>query len=289
PVPLRPVDGFPVLLGESLLARLLWALRRPGLAPRRRSRVRPRRTSKRDVGAPLISFNALIVHRSTPPRWHWPWYVACAGCDVGVRCHADGRYFSSSGDWSSSSSAFAISHGSRGRLSPAPGPDRHFAGMRLSRSPHGSGLAIGPRNLPSSSSQLRRGYDKAPRGAIPVVVQKLFAAGLDEAVVGVPTGHLPAWHVRHERAALFQAGQHARHALVSGQAPIVGLDQFLFLDAAGGRQDRDAALLGDPPHPGLVASGALLEHGRLDRVDADHVVKEVDQVLGTLEPLKVAT
>src|SRR6266511_6077987 len=53
---------------------------------------------------------------------------------------------------------------------PAPGPDRRFSGMRLSRSPFGSGLAIGPRNLPSSSSRLRRGYDKAPRGAMEGVV-----------------------------------------------------------------------------------------------------------------------
>src|SRR6266511_4695654 len=90
-----------------------------GLAPRGRSRVRPRRTSERDVGAPLISFNALIGHRSTPRRLHWPWYDASAGCDVGVRCHADGRYFSSSGDWGSSSPAFAISRGSRTRLSPS--------------------------------------------------------------------------------------------------------------------------------------------------------------------------
>src|SRR6266545_2465192 len=53
---------------------------------------------------------------------------------------------------------------------PAPGPDRRFSGMRLSRSPFGSGLAIGPRNLPSSSSRLRRGYDKAPRGAMERIV-----------------------------------------------------------------------------------------------------------------------
>src|SRR5712692_6166494 len=52
---------------------------------------------------------------------------------------------------------------------PAPGPDRRFSGMRLSRSPFGSWLAIGPRNLPSSSSRLRRGSDKAPRGAIEIV------------------------------------------------------------------------------------------------------------------------
>ena len=33
------------------------------------------------------------------------------------------------------------------------------------RSPFGSGLGIRPRNIPPSSSPLRRGYDKAPRGA----------------------------------------------------------------------------------------------------------------------------
>src|SRR5713101_6708129 len=151
-----------------------------GLAPRGRSRVRPRRTSERDVGAPLISFNALTGHRSTPRRLNWPFYNASAGCDVGVRCHADGRFFTSSGDWGSSSPAFAISHGSRRRLSPAPGPDRRFAGMRLSRSPHGSGLAIGPRNLPSSSSRLRRGYDNAPRAAL-ALVHRHSAVGFVEA------------------------------------------------------------------------------------------------------------
>src|SRR5438270_5732793 len=57
---------------------------------------------------------------------------------------------------------------------PAPGPDRRFSGRRLSRSPFGSRLAIGPRNLPSSSSRLRRGYDKAPRGAIKVVLLDVF-------------------------------------------------------------------------------------------------------------------
>src|SRR3954465_7449650 len=53
---------------------------------------------------------------------------------------------------------------------PAPGPDRRFSGMRLSRSPFGSRLAIGPRNLPSSSPRLCRGYDKAPRGAMEGIV-----------------------------------------------------------------------------------------------------------------------
>ena len=90
-----------------------------GLAPDRRSRVRPRRTSERDVGAPLISLNALIGHRSAPRRLHRPFHKASAGCDVGVRCHADGRYFASSGDWGSSNPAFAISRGSHRHLSPS--------------------------------------------------------------------------------------------------------------------------------------------------------------------------
>src|SRR5229473_4497590 len=66
---------------------------------------------------------------------------------------------------------------------PTPGPDRRFSGMRLSRSPFGSGLAIGPKNLPSSSSQLRWGYDKAPRGAIEVVDRDATVL-FDERVVG---------------------------------------------------------------------------------------------------------
>src|SRR6266508_6916364 len=81
--------------------------------------------------------------------------------------------------------------------------------MRLSRSPHGSGLAIGPRNLPSSSSRLRRGYDKAPRGAIPVVVQEPFTAGFEETVVGVAAGWRPLWRIGDEGTALLQTGQHA--------------------------------------------------------------------------------
>src|SRR6202521_3189954 len=124
---------------------------------------------------------------------------------------------------------------------PAPGPDRRFAGMRLSRSPHGSGLAIGPRNLPSSSSRLRRGYDKAPRGAIPVIVQEAFPTGLDEAIVGVPTGWLAMRQVGDERAALLQAGQHTGHAFGAFRLSVVGLDDILFAHAFGwgwrGRRD----------------------------------------------------
>ncbi len=46
-----------------------------------------------------------------------------------------------------------------------PGHDRCFPGMLWFPSPFGSRSAIGPRNLPPSSSQLSWGYTKAPRGA----------------------------------------------------------------------------------------------------------------------------
>ena len=47
--------------------------------------------------------------------------------------------------------------------------------MLLFLSPFGSGLAIGPKNLPLSSSRLRRGYNRAPRGALLVDVGGLDA------------------------------------------------------------------------------------------------------------------
>src|SRR6266852_8492501 len=76
---------------------------------------------------------------------------------------------------------------------PAPGPDRRFSGMRLSRSPFGSGLAIGPKNLPSSSSRLRRGYDKAPRGAMEgVMVHERRLLGEKKAARARPAD-VPHW------------------------------------------------------------------------------------------------
>jgi hypothetical protein len=59
----------------------------------------------------------------------------------------------------------AISRGSRNAPSRTPGHGRYFPGMLLSPSPFGSRSAIRPRNLPSSSSRLSRGYNRAPRGA----------------------------------------------------------------------------------------------------------------------------
>src|SRR5205807_2768638 len=77
---------------------------------------------------------------------------------------------------------------------PAPGPDRRFSGRRLSRSPFGSRLAIGPRNLPSSSSRLRRGYDKAPRGAIKVVHRHPAIGFVEAELWSVGLGPSPVAH-----------------------------------------------------------------------------------------------
>lgn len=63
---------------------------------------------------------------------------------------------------------------------------------------------------------------------------------------------------------------------------IEGLDQVLLAYTLGSCKNRDAALVGDAPHPGLVRIGALLEHGWLNAGDADHIVEEVHQVFGAL-------
>jgi hypothetical protein len=96
------------------------------------------------------------------------------------------------------------------------------------------------------------------------------------------------WRVRDEGAALLHAGEHASHARGALQAVIVGLDQFLFAHATWRGQDGDPALIGDPSHPGLIRIGPLLEDSRLNSVDADDVLEEVDQVLWTLQSFDVA-
>src|SRR6266576_1821969 len=59
----------------------------------------------------------------------------------------------------------ALSRGSRNAPSHTPGHGRYFPGMLLSPSGFPSRSAIRPRNLPSSSSRLSRGYNRPPRGA----------------------------------------------------------------------------------------------------------------------------
>ncbi len=69
-----------------------------GLAPHRRSRVRPCHTSERDLGASFISFNTLTGHRSMLRRLQRPMYDAVAEHGAGFGCLSGGRYFASSGD-----------------------------------------------------------------------------------------------------------------------------------------------------------------------------------------------
>src|SRR5216684_2729369 len=60
----------------------------------------------------------------------------------------------------------AISRGSRNAPSHTPGHGRYFPGMLLSPFGFPSRSAIRSRNLPSSSSRLSRGYNRAPRGSV---------------------------------------------------------------------------------------------------------------------------
>jgi hypothetical protein len=77
-----------------------------GLAPLRRSRVRPCHTSERDLGAPLISLNALTEHRSAPRKLRRTPLVASTWHGAGFRRLSGGRPLASPGDWDSGSLAF---------------------------------------------------------------------------------------------------------------------------------------------------------------------------------------
>src|ERR1035437_8991970 len=98
-----------------------------GLAPRRRSRVRPCCTSERDVGVPLISLIALTGQRSTPRRLRQPTKKAVAEHGAGHKRLSGRRIVASSGDWDSGNPAFAISRGSRD--TPAQTPRLTIASM----------------------------------------------------------------------------------------------------------------------------------------------------------------
>jgi hypothetical protein len=102
-----------------------------GLAPRRRSRVRPCRTSERDVGVPFVSLIALIGQRSTPRRLRRVRFDPVAERGAGIRCLSGGPTVRSSGDWASGKPAFAISRGSIDAPPLTPGLGRRFAGRRL--------------------------------------------------------------------------------------------------------------------------------------------------------------
>jgi hypothetical protein len=94
---------------------------------------------------------------------------------------------------------------------------------------------------------------------------------------------------RHTQAAL---SPHPGDALVPFQAAVERLDKVFLPHASGRRRRRhqhgDAALLSDPPYPGFVPIGPLLKDGWFDAVDADHLLEEIDQVLGALQAVDIA-
>lgn len=105
---------------------------------------------QRDLGVPLISLNALTGHRSTSRRLQRPYYHAVAGRGTGFRRLSGGCVLSPTGDWDSTSSGFAVSHGSLGAPFHTPEHGHRFSGMLLSPSLFRSRLVIGPKNLPPS-------------------------------------------------------------------------------------------------------------------------------------------
>src|SRR5262249_740859 len=106
---------------------------------------------------------------------------------------------------------------------------------------------------------------------VPVIVQEPFATRLDQTVVGIAARWLAVRHVGDEGAALLLAGRYTGNGLGTFQVSVIGLDHLLLADATGCREHWDTSLVRDPSYPGLVRVGALLQHGRLDAVDADDV------------------
>ncbi len=87
---------------ERVLRLYRQSERRPvialGLASLRRSHVRLRHTSERDLGSPLIPFNVLIGHRSEPQRLCRPACHADTGRGAGFMRLSGGWTIASSGD-----------------------------------------------------------------------------------------------------------------------------------------------------------------------------------------------
>ena len=106
-----------------------------GLASRRRSHVHNCRTYQRDLGVPLVSFNAPTGHRSCTPEDYRRYLVTLRQGPAPVPdvCPA-GVAFAPSGDWASGNPAFAVSRGSPGTPPLTPEHGRRFPGMLLSPS-----------------------------------------------------------------------------------------------------------------------------------------------------------
>ena len=121
---------------------------------------------ERDVGVPLISLIALTGQRSTPQRLRWPHYQAVAERGAGIGCLSGGRAFASSGDWDLGNPAFAISRGSRDTPALTPGPATALLACDCSVHLSDPGKPSDPRTFLRVPSRLRRGYNRAPRGAL---------------------------------------------------------------------------------------------------------------------------
>ena len=170
-----------------MLPRLLRALRHPeARAPRVDPTFVPVVRIERDVGVPLISLIALTGQRSTPRRLRWPHYQAVAERGAGIGCLSGGRAFASSGEWDSGNPAFAISHGSRDAPALTPGPIAALLACDCSVHLSDPGKPSDPRTFPSSSSRLRRGYNRAPRGAFRFSVIRFPPRSWALLAVGLP-------------------------------------------------------------------------------------------------------
>jgi len=164
-----------------------------------------------------------------------------------------------------------ISRGSRDAPSLTSEHDRRFSGRRWSPSPFGLRLAIGPRNLPPSSSQLRWGYNEAPHGALVLDDPPVFrAVGADDLEV----------------IQVQQAGPVPRCAVLPGQ-PISACRLAERLRQAGLRpgQARSTALFGLATGlPAALLARLLGIHiSRCCRLAAS-LVRRLDGLCGRLQP-----
>ncbi len=119
-------------------------------------------------------------------------------------------------------------------------------------------------------------------------MQEPLAGGVDEPIRRVTAAGRIAWRVGDEGPPLLDAGEDADYAFRLVEAAVVGRDHVFLALVLGRGHDRDAMLLGVLRHPGAVPRSAAHEHRWCDGRRADHVPKEVDNVLWPLEAVEVA-
>ena len=153
------MDGAPV-------RRLLWRLRRrSGSRPGGDPAVRRQHTSETDVGAPSIPCTGRTGRRPAARGCRDPRFMPRHAVAAVLRRLFRWVCISTTGDWGSSSLAFAISVGSNAACHAAPSGSRAFIPAcccPFGLSAAGELVAQGP---PSSPSWLRQGCAGAPHGA----------------------------------------------------------------------------------------------------------------------------